>query len=66
VRERTIGYKIVLDDDLTVLVLAKAFKPSKEHVNTTTCSYHRSVANNILHVSHEAYQLHLQRQVTSW
>lgn len=31
-------YKIVLDDDLTLLVLAKAFKQSKEHVNMTICS----------------------------
>jgi hypothetical protein len=31
-------YKIVLDDDLTVLVLAKAFEQSKEHVNITICT----------------------------
>jgi hypothetical protein len=35
VKEHNIWYKIVFDDDLTVLVLAKAFELSKEHVTTT-------------------------------
>jgi hypothetical protein len=45
-------YKIVLDDDLTVLVLAEAFKHSEEHVNITYMQLLIVHCQAILRVSH--------------